>query len=220
MPRRNTLLDATWPYHVMSRSNNRESFYVPMEQCWNICTRFLKKGATEYGVHIHAFVLMPNHFHLMATTPNSNIGVFMRYVLTEISRGVQRASGRTNHVFGSRYKWSWLPDPAAVAYVYKYILRNPVRAQLAKLVEDYKFSSLRTSPLPIETPEPEIWKNVPPSREGQWMWLNLATPMELEKLVQNALRRYSFAFSRSKTVRLQQKRLENFYLCERSSKSR
>ena len=138
MPRRTLILNSECPYHVTNRSNNKEWFYIPLNEVWMIFTRSAE--SFQYYVcsdQIHSFVLMSNSFHLLISTPHSNLDLFMRHCQTEISRKIQKRASRINHVFGSRYKWSLLWNPAAFAYAYKYVTQNAVKAGLIKKVEYY-----------------------------------------------------------------------------------
>src|SRR5207237_1433286 len=144
----------TLAYHITNRANNKEWFYIPIKETWKIFCEILSRASRMYGAEIHTFVLMSNHYHLLVTTPLGNLDLFMRYFQTEACRAIQERAARKNHVFGGRYKWTILGGSAAVAYAYKYILRNPVRARIAENVESYPYSSftslsLLKSELPI-----------------------------------------------------------------------
>jgi putative transposase len=198
MPRRRLVQLGHIPYHVTSRSNNKEWFYIPTEECWEIfCTQLIETSLL-YQVHILAFTLMSNHFHLMLLTPLSNLGEVMRHFLTGVSKAIQFRAKRINHVFGSRYRWSLLPDPIAVAYVYKYIMRNPVRAEMCKRVEEYPYNSLRrTSPhVPQVDGIGNLWRCIPSNYSERTNWLNQPTPRELEVIINQSLRREVFEFSK------------------------
>src|SRR5579862_9917763 len=100
MPRKNTIKAANLPYHIWARSNNRDWFYLPTEKMWEICINQLFNVTIAYGLRVHAFTLMDNHYHLLASTPFSNLGSIMNYFMREVSREVNQTTGRTNHVFG------------------------------------------------------------------------------------------------------------------------
>lgn len=97
---------------------------------------------SAFDVRIHAFVLMSNHFHLLAAFPRSNLSDAMEYFMRETSRGIARESDRLNHVYGSRVFRSRLSSDYAFQNVYKYVYQNPVQAGLCKKVEDYPYSTL------------------------------------------------------------------------------
>lgn len=216
MPRKNLILSKELPYHVTNRSNNKEWFYIPLEQTWKIFCCVLSNAAAKYNVDIHAFVLMSNHYHLILSTPLANLDSFMRYFQTEACRKVQRKALRINHVFGSRYRWSVLENSISFAYAYKYTLRNPVRAGLSSLVQDYLFCSSKfligsNFDLPLVERIDNLGRQIPKSTKERLLWLNSPTPKEVEVLIGKALRRFQFAFSKGNDVRQQLKLLKVSY---------
>jgi putative transposase len=59
--------------HVIQRGNNREACFYS-EEDYKAYLSFLKDAAAKYQVAVHAFVLMTNHVHLLAT-PRDEQGV-------------------------------------------------------------------------------------------------------------------------------------------------
>lgn len=131
-----------YPYHIYGRSNNKEWFSVEPEICWDIFRNRIKQTIEAFSLDIHAFVLMANHYHFLLSTPASNISQAMHFLLTQISKDINKHSGRINHVFGGRYKSSMITNMDKYFNVYKYILRNPVEAAIAEKVQDYSFSTI------------------------------------------------------------------------------
>jgi len=157
---------------------------------------------------------MANHFHLLVSTPSENLGKAMRYFMTETSRRIARKCGRINHIYGARYKWSWLAGNYELAYTYKYVLRNPVKAGICDRVEDYRFSTLyqlHSHIIGIPISERLEWNFLPKTLEDRLNWLNTKTNKE-ERLISFALRRTKFSFSQDKKVQLKLKLLEKTYL--------
>ncbi len=183
-------------YHVYARSNNKDWFSIPLRAVWEIFTEVLAKTNDKYCLEIHLFVLMSNHFHALVSTPTIALNEAMRYLMTETSRRIGRSSHRINHVYGGRYRWTLLEDAYSHAYVYKYVLRNPVRAGLVANIEDYAWTSWRArDPFP-DFPTVErigvLARDIPQNPGERLQWLNLPTPKEQEELIALALRRYRF----------------------------
>ena len=198
MPRRRLTLTTEAAYHVMSRSNNRDWFYLPLHDCWEIFCHYLHETTSRYEIEVYAFTLMSNHFHCILRTRQKNVGEVMRHLLTGVSKTVQVRAKRINHVFGSRYKWTLLWNPTSFAYVYKYVLRNPIRAGICNTAQTYPFNSLRL----IQPFVPTAYRidregsKIPRSRERMLDWLNLPVDCRLESVITRALKRESFAFSK------------------------
>ncbi len=188
MGRRHIILNNANPYHIFGRSNNKEWFYLPEDICWEIFIKNLQLAQKNYALKIHSFLLMSNHYHLTCTTPRSNISEAMHFVLTQISKAINKYTGRINHVFGGRYKWKVISDQYYYYNAHKYIYRNPVDAKIVTRAEAYKNSTLAehlllSSRIQIE---PSPFGHLIPSRRTEYLdWLNLSldedTQMEFSK---------------------------------------
>lgn len=142
MPRKKIIKIHNCPYHIWGRSNNKEWFSVDPTTCWNIFNDFLNYVSWCYGLKIHAFVLMNNHYHLLASTTSDDLSLVMNRLHTEISRAINDKSERINHVFGGRYGCSLIRNLNHYERILKYVYQNPIKAGLSKKAEGYKFSTL------------------------------------------------------------------------------
>jgi REP element-mobilizing transposase RayT len=59
-------------YHLCARGNRRERIFVDEKDCLRFLA-LLKESVVRYEVEIHAYVLLPNHFHLLACIPRANL---------------------------------------------------------------------------------------------------------------------------------------------------
>lgn len=127
-------------YHIIARGNNRKAIFKEEEDYkrWKEYLAFYK---TNYNSKVLAYVLMPNHYHLLlkaGTYLPKLIGVFnSRYAMH-----FNRKYKEVGHLFQGRYK-SYLvgTDPYLITLI-RYIHNNPVRANLVENSLDYGFSSL------------------------------------------------------------------------------
>jgi putative transposase len=142
MPRKVVNLKSTLPYHISARCLNREWFRIPLEEVWTIHCRYLFYLHHVFEMQIYSFVLMSNHFHLLAALPNKNLSEAMNYFMRETSRVISRSSGRINQVYGGPYHPTLIGSAHHFRHTYKYIYRNPVEAGLCPHVEDYAYSTL------------------------------------------------------------------------------
>lgn len=69
MPRKAIVRSDSNYYHITARSNNREYFYLPIDEVWSIMVTELRTLQREHSLRIPAFVLMNNHFHLLVLSP-------------------------------------------------------------------------------------------------------------------------------------------------------
>ena len=107
-----------------------------------------------FDARVHAFVLMPNHFHLIVTTPVHPMGDVMEFFMRESARELNRKSGRKGHIFGGPYDAPLINSEHYFVHAMKYVYRNPIAAGICDLVEDYPFSTLsgRTGATQLQIP--------------------------------------------------------------------
>ena len=74
------------PYHIIHRGNNRQRiFFSDGDYRYFLC--LIEEAKKKYGCRLYAYVLMPNHFHLLLKekVPNG-ISMFMQKLLTSHSK--------------------------------------------------------------------------------------------------------------------------------------
>ena len=126
MPRKNLQFDLiSNPYHVTVRCNNREPFPCSPDLVWGALTDQCFEIVMLFGAQIHALVAMPNHIHLLISTPNEDLGVVMQRLLLGLTKRINRLAGRSGRVFGSQYHWTIIDTAEYFANVLKYVYRNP-----------------------------------------------------------------------------------------------
>jgi putative transposase len=154
MPRRKLIYTDAFPYHINARANNKEWFYLPKDQVWRVFVKELNNLSENLYFKVHAFVLMDNHYHLLASTHSRfNLGVVMQKLQKNVSLKINREAGRINHLFGGPYRGSLVMTPDYYKTVLKYVYRNPVKAELCSKVEDYEFSTLNSGDIRVQRPQ-------------------------------------------------------------------
>ena len=183
MPRKPLIYTNEFPYHVVARCNSQDWFHAPIDDVWQIFKSEIYKINQTHKTEIHAFVLMNNHYHMILTcSEKKNLAEVMRDFQTQTSRKINRISGRTNHVYGSRYRASLITDEYYYANALKYLYQNPVRANICKSVFDYKYSSIQSLYLPENCELPisshlfgeAIYKSKIPLAE--WLYSSFSDP--------------------------------------------
>jgi REP element-mobilizing transposase RayT len=96
-----------------------------------------------YGIEIHAFCLMPNHYHLLVCTPEAGLGRAMRHLNAVYAQQLNRRTKRDGPVFRGRYTALLIDSDSYQLQVSRYIHLNPVEAGLADQPEAYSDSSYR-----------------------------------------------------------------------------
>jgi putative transposase len=142
MGRKPRILQTEYPYHVTIRTNNRE-FRFEQKKAVKYFAQALFEGSTKYGVKVHHFVLMSNHPHLIVWATEPNLHRFMQFVNSQVARRLNRATGRSGHLWGDRYRSTIISTDESYLNVIRYIYRNPVRAKMVKRAEEYEDSTLQ-----------------------------------------------------------------------------
>jgi putative transposase len=197
MPRLTPPLSTSFPYHVSARCINREWFLLPLSEVWAIMEDYLFFIHHAYGVEILQFVLMPNHFHLLIRCPNGNLSDAMEYFMRETSRQLTNKTGRINQTYGTRFHRTLVTSDRYHRHVYKYIYRNPVKAGLCELTQEYPFSTLRgilgLTKIHIPLADDTFLFN-PLIRTSTLEWLNRRPKQIHENEIRQALKKAVFGF--------------------------
>jgi REP element-mobilizing transposase RayT len=129
--------------HVYNRGVNREEiFFSPRN--YNYFTQRLKERVVEHRVALHAYCLMPNHFHLILQQSKANaISDFMKGVCDGYAKAINREQKRSGHLFEGKFKFKPIEDSQSLLYVSRYVHMNPVHAHLVKSPIDWMHSSCR-----------------------------------------------------------------------------
>lgn len=199
MPKRNLVKSDFLPYHVTNRTLNKEPFPLPLAEVWEIITFELQVAWVLFEIEIHAFVLMPNHYHLLLTSPKYDISKVMHHLGIWITDSINQRAGRCGNVFGGRFHATLVNSGSYFACAFKYIYRNPVRAGISAKVEHYPYSTLSGMlgqshlPFPLYFPKSGLGIATVPRDSVQLLtWLNTPSTKEAEEAVRKAFRRSCF----------------------------
>ena len=180
MGRAKAILQSEFPYNISARCINKEWFQIPMDVVWEIFCEELNRTHKEYEMQIHSFVLMSNHFHLIATTPMANVSQCMHQFMHRTSRRLTREGNRINETYAGRHFKCILQHNNYYLNAYKYNYRNPVAAGLCESAENYKYSTLQGLISPakqkIKIIEDSTFLTNP---EGTLEWINTSPRQEL-----------------------------------------
>jgi len=95
---------------------------------------------------LHAFVVMPNHVHLLIT-PLVEAPKFTKSLKAFTARRANKHLGLTGRAFWQAESFDrWVRNRSEFDRVRRYIEYNPVRAGLAQTAEEFPWSSAWASP--------------------------------------------------------------------------
>ncbi len=127
-------------YHITSRGNARAAVYLDDDDR----QRFLDLLAScveKFNWICHAYCLMDNHYHLLIETPDANLQTGMRQLNGVYTQQFNRRHARVGHVFQGRYKAILVDKDRYLLELCRYVVLNPVRANMVALPEQYRWSS-------------------------------------------------------------------------------
>ena len=134
-------------YHVTSRGNARSDIYLDDEDRL-LFLEVLQYVVERFGWKCHAYCLMSNHYHLMIETPQPNLSRGMSQLNGMFTQRFNRRHQRVGHVFQGRFKSIIVDKDAYLLELSRYIVRNPIAANMVKSLNDWPWSSyLATSGL-------------------------------------------------------------------------
>lgn len=163
-----------YPHHVLQRGNNRQAVFNATAD-YQQFLELLHDNARKFEVAVHAYVLMPNHFHLLAT-PQTATGLpqMMQAVGRSYVRYFNDLYGRSGTLWDGRYRSTLLQAERYLLACMVYSDLNPQRAGLVAAAQNYPWSSYghyagqRTDRL--ITPHTLFWSlaNTPFAREAAY----------------------------------------------------
>jgi putative transposase len=113
-------------YHLLGRGNARQRIFGGERDQFEFL-RLLEASTKRFDVAVHAFVLMGNHFHLLAQTRRANLSRWMHWLMVSYTVYFNWRHGRSGHLFQGRYKSFLVEDGEYLLGLSRYLHLNPVR---------------------------------------------------------------------------------------------
>ena len=135
MPRLSRLDAPGVLHHVMGRGIERKKIFYGDIDRNDFIDRMASLSIND-AMEIYAWVLMPNHFHLLCKTKNLPLASVMRRLLTGYVVNFNKRHKRYGHLFQNRYKSIVCQEDAYLKELVRYIHLNPLRAGLVKDIKE------------------------------------------------------------------------------------
>jgi putative transposase len=191
MARLPRLVLAHHPHHVIQTGNDSQLVFREADDYQRFLV-WLKESAKEFKVAVHAYVLMPNHFHLLLSPSTAEgLAQMMQRIGRYYVPWYNAKYSRTGSLFQGRFKTSLIDPERYFMVCSRYIESNPVRSQLVPDAREYLWSSfahhagMRSDP--VITDHALYWAlgNTPFQREAAY--IELSQPLsETEKAMVDA----------------------------------
>lgn len=155
-------------YHIFNRGNNKEKIFFDEKDYKVFLFRLgLSLGFEEEELNknnltsvpyariritetnksnfkLHAFCLMPNHFHLLIEQcKDKTISGLISKTCTSYSKYINKKYRRVGHLFQDQFKSVLVEDNPQLMWTSSYIHMNPVKDGFVNSPEKYEWSSYR-----------------------------------------------------------------------------
>ena len=135
------LFEGAW-YHVMHRGANHQNIFFDGGDK-HYFLNLLNELTDIYGIEIHVYCLMSNHYHMVFRTPRGNLSEAMKYFNSKYTQFINAKWKRDGSLFRGRYKAILIGADDYLLKVSRYIHLNPIKAKMVYTLSNYPWSSYR-----------------------------------------------------------------------------
>lgn len=129
-------------YHVMNRGAARQDIFFAERDRVGF-EHLLGLAHDRFGVRVHAYCLMTNHYHLLLECPDGGLANAMHLLGSSYVRGLNKRLGRDGPLFRDRYYAKPITSDAYLMRLVRYIHRNPLAIVEGSELHRYRWSSFR-----------------------------------------------------------------------------
>lgn len=131
-------------YHITSRGNARQAIFLADQDRADFLA-VVCFVAKRFNWVVPAYCLMSNHYHVLLETPEGNLSRGMRQLNGLYTQRFNRRHHRVGHLLQGRYKAILVDKDSYLLELCRYVVLNPVRAQLVQRPKDWEWSSYRAT---------------------------------------------------------------------------
>ena len=142
-------------YHITARANAKQRLFTSPRDA-NYFLDLLEKEIVQQKWLCYSYCLIESHYHLVIETTEPNLGRGMGRLNMTYSQWFGREYQQPGHLFNGRYKTVLFQKTRHLKEVCRHVVLNPVRLELVKKADQWRWSSYR--PLANGSTEPK-WLN-------------------------------------------------------------
>jgi len=140
-------------HHVMNRGIRKNRIFLSDRHCLKFLD-IVGEAVDRYGLEVHAYSLMPNHYHLLARSRLGNLSRCMQQLNSVYTQWINRRHRWDGPVFRGRFNSQLVEDEEHLRILVAYIHLNPVEANLIRRVADEGWTSYRAY---MQKEKPQGW---------------------------------------------------------------
>ena len=127
-------------YHVMNRGNRRTDLFF-CDHDYEMYLKYLEVSVKRFGLKLLGYCLMTNHVHLQIETSDVPLWFPLQYVNLNYTKYFNKKYNYVGHLFQGRYTSVCIEDDAQLLQTSRYIHLNPVKANMTRTPDVYRWSS-------------------------------------------------------------------------------
>ena len=127
-------------YHIVNRGVERRIVFEEASD-YERFVELMSFYAKSFGITIHNYCLMSNHYHLLLEIARPNLSKYMRQLNMNYAVYFNRKYDRVGHLWQGRFKSWYVTDEAYLFTLMRYIEQNPLKANMVKNPKEYPYSS-------------------------------------------------------------------------------
>ena len=179
-------------YHVMNRGRARSNIFLN-EEHYLVFIDLIKESYKRFNFRIHAYCLMPNHYHLLIQTYDANLGRVMRHINGVYTQRFNKLQKIDGSLFRGRYKAILVEEGDYLFELSRYIHKNPIEIKdknkiLVNSLKEHKWSSYPSYLDLCKTPN----------------WLNKSKILSMFKNDKDILKRYELFVDHQNSDRIKE----------------
>lgn len=118
-------------HHVVNRGQDRQPIFDHRSD-YRFFLYLLVCVVRAGKIRLHAYCLMPNHFHLLVESLDGDLSTTMQWVQFRYAAYFNRTRDHTGHVFGGRFHAFPVTSRVYLFVLLRYIDRNPCKTKKPK----------------------------------------------------------------------------------------
>jgi len=142
-------------YHIVNRGVDKKNIFRHKDD-YEYFEELMCFYMKSYGITLHNYCLMSNHYHLLIEITQENLSKFMRQLGMNYAIYFNKKYKRSGHLWQGRFKSWYITDEAYLYTLMRYIEQNPLKANIVKELEAYPYSSYHHF---LKKPTPECLQN-------------------------------------------------------------
>lgn len=143
-------------YHITARGNAQQSIFLDDTDRQKFL-RLLGREIQQQHWRCYGYCLMGNHYHLVIETPEGNLSHGLKRLHGTYTQWFNRRHQRVGHVLQGRFKSLLVDKESYLQELCRYVVLNPVRANMVSEAGAWAWSSYRAI---VGTQEVPDWLDV------------------------------------------------------------